>query len=145
MPRTKRALTLCLIGMQAVAVLLTACASSTDEFFKVGEDSIPTLDTVAGDKKIVGTRTGFENGTSYKYVQYGPGVTKQEMQQYIDALEGIGYVQIGETEVNGSEQKVLMGSNSVTSGKMILVNITLDPEDVTQIDYTVEDGLVERG
>lgn len=134
-----------LIGTLALALILASCTSNTEEFYKVGEDSIPTLYTVAGQKKIVGTRTGFENGASYKYVQYGPGVTDQEMQQYIDALEGIGYVQIGDTEINGDEQKVLMGANSVSSGKMILVNITLDPADVTQIDYTVKDGFIERG
>lgn len=121
----------------------TACSSAKDEFYKVGPDSIPTLYTVAGEKKIVGTSAGFENGESYKYVQYGPGVTADEMQLYINALETIGYAQIGETETDGAVQKILMGTNSVQEGKKVLVNITLDPENVTQIDYTVSDGHIQ--
>lgn len=141
MRRTRRILLCLLVG--TLLCLAAACSSSREEFFKVGPDSIPTLYTVAGEKKIVGTSSGFENGESYKYVQYGPGVTADEMQRYVDALETIGYAQIGATEQNGKVQKILMGTNSMTSGKKVLVNITLDPENVTQIDYTVSDGYIE--
>lgn len=133
-----------LLFLLTITLTVAACSSNRDEFYKVGQDSIPTLYTVAGEKKIVGTSSGFENGTSFKYVQYGPGITSAEMQQYINALEGIGYVQIGGTEINGSQQKILMGTNSVTDGRKVLVNITLNPEDVTQIDYTVSDGYIEH-
>lgn len=144
MTRAKRTAAL-ILTCAVMLFVLTACsnASAREEFFKVGPDSIPTLYTVAGEKKIVGSSAGFENGESYKYVQYDAGVTANEMQNYVSALEAIGYAQIGETERDGNVQKILMGSNSMTSGKKILVNITLDPEGVTQIDYTVSDGSIE--
>lgn len=143
MQRTTRRI-LCCVLTAALIALAAGCANARDEFYKVGPDSIPTLYTVAGEKKIVGTSAGFENGESYKYVQYGSGVTASEMQRYIDALEGIGYAQIGATETNGDVQKILMGKNSVEDGKKVLVNITLDPQNVTQIDYTVSDGFIQR-
>lgn len=141
MQRTKYVLLYLLTGV--LIFFAAGCSSAKDEFFKVGPDDIPTLYTVAGEKKITGMSTGFENGESYKYVQYAPGVTASEMQRYVSALENIGYAQIGETEINGDVQKILMGNNSTTAGKKILVNITLDPSNTTQIDYTVSDGYIE--
>lgn len=138
----RKSLALAVLLILAAGVLC-ACSKSQEEFEQVGEDSIPTLYTVAGEKDIVGTTAGFENGVSYKYVQYGPGVTVDEMQRYVDALEVIGYAQIGSTEVSGSAQKILMGTNSLTQGKKVLVNITLNPDNVTQIDYTVSDGYID--
>lgn len=129
--------------MLLLALLLTACSSGKDDFFRVGEDQIPTLYTVAGKKQIVSTSSGFENGNSYKVVSY-KGVTTQEMQSYIDALEAIGYAQVQETEVSESGvQTLTMGNNSVTSGKIILVRIQLNPEGETIVQYNVNDGTIE--
>lgn len=123
--------------------LLTACASGKDDFFKVGEDQIPTLYTVAGNKKVVSTNSGFENGNSYKVVSYAD-VTPEEMQLYIDALEGIGYAQVQETEVSeAGVQTLTLGNNSVTDGKIILVRIQLNPEGETIVQYNVNDGTIE--
>lgn len=126
-----------------VVMLLAACSSSSEDFFRVGEDQIPTLYTAAGRKKIVDTKTGFENGNSYKSVTY-EGVSADEMQSYVDALEGIGYAQVQDTEVSDSGvQTLTMGNNSVTSGKIILIRITLDPDGETNILYNVNDGTIE--
>lgn len=127
----------------AAVLLLAACSSSKDDFFRVGEDQIPTLYTVAGKKKILSTNTGFENGNSYKVVSY-QDVTSTEMQSYVDALEGIGYAQVQETEIDDNGvQTLTMGNNSVTNGKIILVRITLNPQGETIIQYNVNDGTIE--
>lgn len=125
------------------AALLCACSSGKDDFYKVGEDQIPTLYTVAGNKRIVSTNSGFENGNSYKVVSY-EGVTPEELQLYIDALEGIGYAQVQETEVSEEGvQTLTLGNNSVTDGKIILIRIQLNPEAETVIQYNVSDGTIE--
>lgn len=127
----------------AAVLLLAGCSSGNDDFFQVGEDQIPTLYTVAGNKKIVNTNTGFENGNSYKVVSY-ENVNAEEMQAYVDALEAIGYAQVQATEMNeDGVQTLTMGTNSVTGGKIILVRITLNPEGETIIQYNVNDGTIE--
>ena len=127
----------------AAVLLLGACSSGKEDFFRVGEDQIPTLYTVAGRKKVVDTKTGFENGNSYKSVTY-EGVSADEMQAYVDALEAIGYAQVQETEVgdNGT-QTLTMGNNSVTAGKIILIRITLNPDAQPNILYNVNDVTIE--
>lgn len=126
-----------------VAMLLAACSSGKDDFFRVGEDQIPTLYTAAGSKKVVDTKTGFENGNSYKSVTY-EGVSADEMQAYVDALETIGYAQVQETEIgDNGVQTLTMGNKSVTNGKIILIRITLDPAGQTNILYNVNDGTIE--
>lgn len=132
-----------LVAVFMLAALLSACSTGKDDFFKVGEDQIPTLYTVAGSKRIVSTNSGFENGNSYKVVSY-EGVTPEELQLYIDALEGIGYAQVQETEVTeDGVQTLTLGNNSVTDGKIILIRIQLNPDAETVVQYNVSDGTIQ--
>ncbi|MBD5560705.1 MAG: hypothetical protein HDQ87_10220 [Clostridia bacterium] len=127
----------------AAVMLLAACSSGKDDFFRVGEDQIPTLYTAVGSKKITDTKTGFENGNSYKSVTY-ESVSAEDMQAYVDALEAIGYAQVQDTEISESGvQTLTMGNNSVTDGKIILIRITLDPNGQTNVLYNVNDGTIE--
>ncbi|HBU11513.1 MAG TPA: hypothetical protein DEB31_01905 [Clostridiales bacterium] len=143
-PKNKKMPMLCLALIIAVCVL-TACMSSTAETVKVGSDEVLSLYSVAGEKKITGSRTGTENGVAYKSVTYlEDSVSEQEMQQYITALERQGYTQTADTVMDGTKQALQMANESVQDGKLVLVNIEFDAAGSTTLTYFVGEGTLTR-
>ncbi|MDL2237073.1 hypothetical protein LJC56_04485 [Christensenellaceae bacterium OttesenSCG-928-K19] len=143
-PKNRKMPMLCL-ALVLVVCVLTACVSSTADVIKVGEDEIPSLYSAVGEKKIVGTKAGTENGTKYAVVTYESGaVSQEEMQQYISALEARGYAQISDIIADGTVQTLQMATESVQDGKVVVVEILFDSAGNTELMYAIAAGTLDR-
>ena len=99
--------------------------------------------SVVGHRTRTGTSTATENGTVTKSVTYA-GLTKEDVQSYIDALAADGYIQTEGTKVDGNAQSLQIAIESSTEGKVILIDIAFDPQSSTTLTYTVTDGTLTR-
>jgi hypothetical protein len=139
--KQKIALFLCVIF--TLALIAVGCASGTDEVIQVGDDSVASLYSVVGERKVTGSGAGIENGVSKKSLTYS-GVTQEDVQSYIDALEAQGYVQILETEQSGTAQHLQMATESVKAGNVVIVDIVFDPMGSTELTYMAGEGTLTR-
>ena len=142
MDRKRKTAVLCAVIL-LISVFLAGCSTGTEETITIGKDLIPTLYSVVGHRTRTGTSTATENGTVTKSVTYA-GLTKEDVQSYIDALAADGYIQTEGTKVDGNAQSLQIAIESSTEGKVILIDIAFDPQSSTTLTYTVTDGTLTR-
>lgn len=111
--------------MVMLSVLVVGCASSTAENIEINDDKVPSVYSVIGEKKIVGTNSEVENKVRKTTLTYKAGsISEKEMQEYIDYLrETENYVYTLDTKQSTEGTMLQLGKESVTSGKIILVDV----------------------
>ncbi|MDA9471220.1 hypothetical protein [Enterococcus sp. 5H] len=111
--------------MVMLSVLVVGCASSTAENIEINDDKVPSIYSVIGEKKIVGTNSEVENKVRKTTLTYKAGsISEKEMQEYIDYLrETENYVYTLDTKQSTEGTMLQLGKESVTSGKIILVDV----------------------
>ena len=111
--------------MVMLSVLVVGCASSTAENIEINDDKVPSIYSVIGEKKIVGTNSEVENKVRKTTLTYKAGsISEKEMQEYIDYLrETENYVYTLDTKQSAEGTMLQLGKESVTSGKIVLVDV----------------------
>lgn len=111
--------------MVMLSVLVVGCASSTAENIEINDDKVPSIYSVIGEKKIVGTNSEVENKVRKTTLTYKAGsISEKEMQEYIDYLrETENYVYTLDTKQSTEGTMLQLGKESVTSGKIVLVDV----------------------
>lgn len=67
--------------------LLVGCASNTAENIEVNDDKVPSVYSVIGEKKIVGTNSEVKNKVRMTTLTYKAGsISEKELQKYIEYL-----------------------------------------------------------
>ncbi|MGI6152436.1 MAG: hypothetical protein ACOYJB_01200 [Christensenellaceae bacterium] len=129
-----------------VPIWSMACASATDETVKVGSDEVPSVYSVIGEKEIAGTSSSSGSGVRQKEITYAQGaVSFDEMQAYIDALAGMGYVQTADTQqTSETAMKLQLATESTEQGKLVTVDISFDSAGSSVLAYTVMEGELTR-
>lgn len=113
------------ILMFMLTVFVVGCASNTAENIEVNDDKIPSIYSVIGEKKIVRTNSEVENKVRKTTLTYKAGsISEKEMQEYIDYLrETENYVYTLDTKQSAEGTMLQLGKESVTSGKIVLVDV----------------------
>ena len=126
-----------------LAFLLCAagCASATAPVVKVGKESIPSLYSVVGEKKITGTSTGVGTGGAEVELTY-QGVSLEELNYYIEALVSDGYMVTQEAQASGTAQSYQIGKEASSDGYIILISFLFENGGSTVIHYTVAQGTI---
>lgn len=106
------------------SLLLVGCASSTAEEIEVNEDKIPSIYSVIGEKKIVGTNSEVENKVRITTLTYKAGsISEKEMKEYIDYLrEKEKYVYTLDSKESSDGTMIQLGKASVSSGDIVLID-----------------------
>lgn len=127
----------------SLALLCAAgCASPADPVVKIGRDEVPSLYTVAGEKKINGTSSRTANGNAEKELTYWQGVvSNDEARGYAEALEQQGYTMMTKSE---SDERPMyqVARNSVQDGKLLYVTIEFSRDGECIITYKLTDGSI---
>ena len=113
-----------IVGIAIVAVN----SQTTKTEVTLGDDSIPTLYTVVGERKVIKTGAGISNGVSYEQLIYDDDVvSNDDISKYISSLkEDEGFL------VTENKSTLLqLAKESVDDGKLVLVNIITDGSKVT--------------
>lgn len=133
------------IAFLAVIVMIAsvfAGCGGTDPVIKVGNDEVPSLYSVVGERKITGTSSNVENGVRNAQKTYQSGaVTREDIESYFTALrETHGYIVTMDTEENGTAIRAQLAKESVDAGKIVVVDIDFDSAGSTVLSYTVGEG-----
>lgn len=116
------------------SVLLVSCASSTAAEIEINEDKIPSIYSVIGEKKIVGTSSEIKNKVRSTTLTYKAGsISEKEIQKYVDHLQEEEYIHTLDSKQTSDGTLIQLGKDSVTTGDIVLVDLiypTMDSESV---------------
>ncbi|MCA5014137.1 MULTISPECIES: hypothetical protein [unclassified Enterococcus] len=115
--------------------LLVGCASNTAENIEVNDDKVPSVYSVIGEKKIVGTNSEVKNKVRMTTLTYKAGsISEKELQKYIEYLrEKEGYVYTLDSKQTEEGTLIQLGKESKTKGNIVLVDFlypSMDSESV---------------
>ncbi|MFD2307622.1 hypothetical protein [Enterococcus termitis] len=104
--------------------LLVGCASSTAKEIEVNDDKVPSVYSVLGEKKIVGTNSEVKNKVRMTTLTYKAGsISEKELQTYIDYLrEKEDYVFTLDSKESEEGTLIQLGKASKTKGNIVLVD-----------------------
>ncbi|GGC91216.1 hypothetical protein [Enterococcus wangshanyuanii] len=104
--------------------LLVGCASNTAENIEVNDDKVPSVYSVIGEKKIVGTNSEVKNKVRMTTLTYKAGsISEKELQKYIEYLrEKEGYVYTLDSKQSEEGTLIQLGKESKTKGNIVLVD-----------------------
>ncbi|WP_086315040.1 hypothetical protein A5821_002559 [Enterococcus sp. 7F3_DIV0205] len=107
-----------------ISMLMVGCASSTAEEIEINEDKVPSIYSVVGEKKIVGTNSEIKNKVRTTTLTYKAGsISEKEMEQYIDHLrEKEEYVYTLDSKESSEGTMIQLGKESVSSGDIVLID-----------------------
>lgn len=133
--------------MVILSIVVVGCASSTAENIEMNDDKVPSVYSVIGEKKIVGTTSEVEHKVRKTTLTYKAGsISEKEIQKYIDYLrETENYVYTLDTKQSTEGTMVQLGKESVTSGKIVLIDVlypAMDSESV-KIMYRSGEGALK--
>jgi hypothetical protein len=136
-----------LLGVLALVVFaLCSCAVLDDaaklEAYDFGGDRIPSLSSVAGERKVTsvesGSRTG---GVEYKNFSYESSSMSADMDAYFAALKDAGFIVTKDSAGNTLKGSVELGCDSVDEGKIILINLAWD-NSIIEVQISKGDGVI---
>ena len=127
------------------AVLVCGCVSSKDASFKVGNDTVPSLYSVVGERKLNGQESGTDNGvTSLKLTYKGGDVTKDDIVKYAQTLQAQGYSVTSGADTTKDSFDLQLGKQSVDAGSVLLMEISYEFGNNAEITYRVGQGIITQ-
>lgn len=132
-----------------LALLLTwalAGCGAKDPVIKVGNDQIPSLYSVVGERRMSGSAAGFDDSVRYVTKTYAPGeVSLTDIEGYWTALrDQEHFIVTMDTEQLNGHVKLQLGKESVDNGAIVLIDIDFDELGNTEIQYRVGEGTLTR-
>lgn len=101
--------------------------AKTAGYVEFGEDKVPTIYYVLGEKKLNNISTEVENGIASKsYTYSATELSTLELNNYIEELSNQGYL----ITLNNNDNHVQMATESIDSGNIIIVDITQKTSEV---------------
>lgn len=122
--------------------LLVGCASNTAENIEVNDDKIPSVYSVIGEKKIVGTNSEVKNKVRMTTLTYKAGsISEKELQKYIECLrEKEGYVYTLDSKQSEEGTLIQLGKESKTKGNIVLVDFLYPAMDSESVKIMYRSG-----
>lgn len=123
------------VGLLVIfSVLLVSCASSTAAEIEINEDKVPSIYSVIGEKKIVGTSSEIKNKVRSTTLTYKAGsISEKDIHKYIDYLQEEEFIHTLDSKQTSDGTLVQLGKDSVTTSDIVLVDLiypTMDSESV---------------
>lgn len=119
--------------------IYTFYSQSTNEEVKFGDDVIPTLYSVVGERKIITAGVGDENGVKYtKYTYDTNVVSTDDIKEYVLKLQGGGFV-----VTKDEDGMVEIATESKDIGDVVFVQIDYSSPNVI-IMYVKTEGTLTR-
>lgn len=129
---------ICMVMAMALALgMMTGCAALTDagklEAYDMSGDSIPSINSIVGERKVEGISTGTNNGVAYKEYKYASDTVSADLVAYLNVLMDdygyLGLIDFNVTEIPGTGR---LAGESKDSGKIIVIEL-----DYTNSGYTI--------
>lgn len=125
-----------------ILVTLAGCASSTAEEIEINDDKIPSIYKVIGEKKITGTNSSIKDDIRTTELTYAKGsISEEELVEYMTYLkEEEGFIHTADTQELDGNLINQLGTESVTEGHIVLVDLTASKDFDGPIVITYRSG-----
>ncbi|MGI6152590.1 MAG: hypothetical protein ACOYJB_01980 [Christensenellaceae bacterium] len=137
-------LTVFVLSVLLALSVLVSCGTK-DDIIKVGNDEIPSLYSVVGERSANGVSAGIEDGVAYHEKRYAFGeVSLEDAEAYIRVLlEDEGFARIMDTQENSTLVINKFARKSVDEGKIVVIDFQLDTAGQSILRYSVGEGTLE--
>lgn len=127
----------CMLSMLLALGMLAGCAalSSAEKLtaYDMSGDSIPSVNSVVGDRKVEGVSAGTSNGVAKQEYKYASDSVTQDLIAYIqELLNNQGFLGISDFDVSVIPGSGQIAKASKDSGKIIIMQL-----DYTSTGYTI--------
>ncbi|AFV89182.1 MAG: hypothetical protein SOH99_11850 [Acidipropionibacterium acidipropionici] len=121
--------------MACGALLLAGCSSAAKlEAYEIGNDSVASVNSVVGTRKVSGVSTGKSNGATYKQYTYESGTVTQDLASYLlKNLAKNGWTPTVDFNLEQIPGKAQLATKSSEEGKILLMDV-----DYKDTGYTIK-------
>jgi len=123
--------------VMVLAFMLAGCGMLSDAAklteYTLGEDHIPSINSVVGEREVSAVESSVDNGVSTQKYTYSSASVYEDLLAYVNTLHDQGWLitkDIDLTVVPGSGQ---LGIQSAEEGQIVLVDFTYEDG-----SYTIE-------
>lgn len=119
------------------ALTLTGCGALKKaaqlEAYDFGPDSVPSVNSVVGERKVTGAKTGTGSGGTYKEYTYESASVSEDLIAYvIDGLMQNGWYALVDFNLTDIPGKGQLATESKDSGQLLIMDL-----DYAQEGYTI--------
>lgn len=127
-----------LISIMLMLGVTAGCSTLKDaeqlQAYDMSGDSIPSVNSVVGERTVEGASSGTSNGVAYKEYKYASATVSDDLIAYLNVLLNdhgyLGLTDFNVTEIPGSGQ---IAAESGESGKIIIIDLSY-----TSSGYTIK-------
>lgn len=123
-----------IIGLLLISALaLTGCGAAAQiQEYEMDDDTIPSINSVVGERTVVGVETSISNGVPSKQYTYSSTSVFDDVFAYIKVLvEQEGWLIIKDYNLNVTPGSAQFGKQSNEEGKILI--LTIDYEDTEYV------------
>lgn len=112
------------IMMLSFVLLLVGCVSNKDQIIKVGDNEVPSLYSVVGEREITGSEKNVKTELKMVELTYKSGVVSQDdLVAYTEHLIDNGWLLTKEIEESQEGYIWQLGKESKKEGNIILIDV----------------------
>ena len=107
--------------------------------YEFGDDSIPTVNSVVGERKVTGVSSGSGTGGTYQEYTYVSETAAEDLSVYLSGIAENGWTPTTDIDLANIPGTAQLAIESKDSGKVIVIDVTYDQSGYT-IKLTKRDG-----
>lgn len=131
------------IMMLSFVLLLVGCVSNKDEIIKVGDNEVPSLYSVVGEREITGSEKNVKTELKMVELTYKSGVVSQDdLVAYTEHLIDNGWLLTKEIEESQEGYIWQLGKESKKEGNIILIDVFWPELGSAKIVYREGEGTI---
>ncbi len=138
--------TLSILITLALMFALSGCGTlkkaAALEQYEMGEDAVPSITSVVGEREVTGVESSTSGGTQTKKFTYLSGTVFDDLLAYIDRLTQDGWLVTQGYDLNAVPGSGELGINAAQEGKYLLVAFSYDAAGYV-ITITKGNGTIE--
>ncbi|MFA5523749.1 MAG: hypothetical protein WDA24_05265 [Tissierellales bacterium] len=127
----------CMMSLfMVIAMMLTGCgAVLTDASnltqYELGDDLIPSITSVVGERKVTGVESSIENGVVTKQYTYSSTSVYDDLWTYVQELMNDGWLVTQDIDLNVIPGSGQLGKGSIEEGQILLVSFSYEESSYT--------------
>jgi hypothetical protein len=112
------------------------------EQYEIGEDVIPSINSIVGEREVTGVESSTDNGVKVKQYTYASTSVFDDLLQFVTRLREEGWLVTQDIDLEVVPGAGELGKNSVDEGQIVLVDFSYDESGYT-IKISKGEGTIE--
>ncbi len=117
--------------LMAVALTLTGCGAALTDAgklmqYELGEDIIPSITAVVGEREVTGVESSIKNGVSSKQYTYSSASVYDDLWAYVQKLMDEGWLVTEDIDLKTVPGSGQLGKKSSDEGNILLLSFAYE-------------------